>query len=149
MSQQQTENSSFRSQYTDKWITPAQRLAELMCERMAKKDGATLPWQFWNEPAWKKPFLAQLRFANQVLRAYPYQAVFAVLESRQGAKVYSLGAKWLDAEFAKEAAKLRMFELSVESDTPQDCPMEPDKPTPKQPRRPKTQSLISRLQDLE
>lgn len=85
----------FNSKYTDddKDISPAQYLAELVCERIAKKDGNALPVKFWNTDRWKNIFLQQLLAANTLLKVYHPLAVIRGLRLQK--TVYSLRAKWL------------------------------------------------------
>jgi hypothetical protein len=94
----------FKSRYTDKPITVAQHLAELMCERMAQKDKSELPYRFWNTTKWKKPFLHQLQIANSLLKLYKAEAILLVL--RKNKNVYSLNAQFLDNQYRAEDERL-------------------------------------------
>lgn len=95
-----------KSRYTDKLVEDAQLLAEIACERMAKKDGKDLPFKFWNTGRWLRDYKLQLRFANQLLKIYSFEAIRKSLDTFQGKKIYSLGAKWLDPIIAGEQEKL-------------------------------------------
>lgn len=85
---------TFQSKYAiDTDITPAQYLAEYMCERIAKKEGAQLPMRFWQLSHWKKVFLLQVLKANEWLKEYDMSVIMKGLRSPAAAKIYSLGFK--------------------------------------------------------
>lgn len=96
----------FKSVYTDKLVTEAQYLAELMCERLAKHRGLTLHKGFWYTENWRRDFLMQLRFANQLIKLYSIEAILSALRSVDGKKIYSLAAKWLDPLIKSEQDKI-------------------------------------------
>lgn len=95
-----------KSRYTDKLVGDAQLLAEIACERMSKKDGKDLPFQFWNTGRWLRDYKLQLRFAHQLLKIYSFEAIRKALDTYQGKRIYSLSAKWLDPIIAGEQEKL-------------------------------------------
>jgi hypothetical protein len=97
-------------------ITPAQRLAEIACERQANLLGKTLIPQFWNTPEWKKRFIDQVRHANELLKIYDFNAITDVFLKHP--RYYSMGTAFFkraleDSQFywdvqkrmAKESAK--------------------------------------------
>lgn len=96
-----TKNSGYKSSYSDSWITAAQYISELMCENMARKNGQVLPYKFWNEYAWKTAFKRQLLLANSLLKLYSAPAIIQAIRSKEGQKIYSLAAPWLDAIIEK------------------------------------------------
>jgi hypothetical protein len=75
-----------------------QYLAELMCERQAKKDRKDLPDRFWRLPAYERAYALQCRQAAALLKLYPLETILAVLRT-SGKNAYSLGAKWLHPLF--------------------------------------------------
>ncbi len=100
-----TRKTKLTSDFTDLGpVTPPQKLAEMMCDRQAKKAGKRLPDQFWNVPEWHDKFMLQLFRANQLLKKYPAEVIFAVLNKMHW--VYSLLAKFLLEHFDKELAML-------------------------------------------
>jgi hypothetical protein len=105
----------FNSKYTDddKEITPAQYLAELVCERIAKKDGKTLPVKFWNTDRWKKIFLQQLLAANTLLKVYHPIAIIRALRTQKTS--YSLRAKWLLDTIEKEQKNLLVEQKQLDN----------------------------------
>ena len=94
MAAKRSEKSPFRSAYGGGWIAAGQALAELMCERVAQKNGVVLKEKFWTEPAWAKAFKVQLTFANALLKKYSAEAIFRAVRT---STVYSLNVSWLEA----------------------------------------------------
>lgn len=87
-------DEKFKSKYAiDTYITPAQYLAEIMCERIARRDGKQLPFRFWQTDNWKKTFQLQAIQANKWLKDYPMAVIFAGLRRPEAQKIYSFGAK--------------------------------------------------------
>ena len=101
---ERTDNRRFASIYSPgSFVTAAQYLAEYVCGRQARAKHITLPAHFWKTmPEWEKQYLLQLRHANALLKIYEPAAVSAALRSKEGQKVLSLGAKWLDDMIKKE-----------------------------------------------
>lgn len=84
----------YKSRYgADSDITAAQYLVEFIMERIAKKEKTTLPYKFWNIPKWNKQFRMQIKYANELLAEYSEQEVFGALKTKQGQRIFSLGAK--------------------------------------------------------
>ena len=48
MAKNRSDSSKYESRQGGGWITSAQFLAEVMCERYAKKNGEELVYKFWN-----------------------------------------------------------------------------------------------------
>lgn len=93
------------SKYTDKEITPAQYLAELMCERKYRKLGVSLPKKFWSDERYRKEFLFQKRNADQLLAYRDFRDILAALQDKRGVSIHSLSAKWLDPIIEEYAVK--------------------------------------------
>lgn len=89
----------FKSRYIieDKEITAAQYLAEFICERIAEKEGKRLALKFWNNKEWNKKFRLQITHANKLLKDYDnnVRCIIRALNTFQGKKVYSLGARYI------------------------------------------------------
>lgn len=99
----------YKSKYgdSDKNISAAQYLAEVMCERQAKKNRQQLGAKFWNSVQWKKEYKKQLFLARQLLNTYSDSAIFAALNTKSGKYIYSLGFKdRLDNLIKIEQAKI-------------------------------------------
>ena len=80
-----------------KSVSPAQYIAELVCERIAKKDKKDLHYRFWLSPEWEKQYKGQIAAANKLLRKYDSKIIVSALNSTQGLKIYSLRAPHLGA----------------------------------------------------
>lgn len=116
MAQERSDNSRYESRYGGGFVTPAQYIAEIMCERAAKKDKKDLPVKFWNLPTWKRTFMTQVLAANSVLKLYSPKAIIAAL--RRAPTVYSLRAHWLDPIMQEEQAKVESYESKMEQAAP-------------------------------
>jgi hypothetical protein len=87
-------DGKFKSKYAiETYITAAQYLAEVMCERIAHSLGKQLPFRFWQTDEWKKQFQLQAIQANRWLKEYPMAVIFAGLRRPEAQKIYSFGAK--------------------------------------------------------
>lgn len=104
-----------KSRYTTTPINEAQYIAEILCERQAKRNKEDLPFQFWNLDKYKRDFLLQLRFANILIKTYSFEAICSALKTPQGLRIYSLGAKWFDPIIRTEQEKIdRKIEVREE-----------------------------------
>lgn len=89
------------SDYADKEITEAQYLAECACIRQAKKEKIKLEKKFWFSPFWKRRFILQLKFANELLKLYPFHIINLTL--RLNPWITTLGAKkFLDPKIQEQ-----------------------------------------------
>jgi hypothetical protein len=104
MAQNRSEASRYKSNYGGDYVSPAQFIAEVMCERLAKKEKTSLPMQFWNTPKWKRTFMMQILAANGILKLYSPKAILSAL--RKAYNVYSLRAGWLQPLIQEEQAKI-------------------------------------------
>jgi hypothetical protein len=111
MAENRSNSSRYESRYGGGWITPAQFLAEVMCERSAKSNNIDLPPKFWNLPTWKKEFLKQLSFANKLISKYEPALISKALRTPQGKKLFSLGANWLKDILEKESKKNKKADI--------------------------------------
>lgn len=73
-------------------MTHAQRLAEIICERVAAIDGKTLGPSFWNTKEWKSRYIRQVQSASALLKIYDYEAIYKTLINHP--KVHTLCAKF-------------------------------------------------------
>jgi hypothetical protein len=106
MARGETEKCSFRSRFSPgAWITPAQYLAENMCDRQARYRGKKLSGRFWEEDGWAKEYRLQTVFASRLLKRFPMSAIVAALRTPHGGKAVSLGARWL-AQLVEERLRL-------------------------------------------
>lgn len=140
MAKQRSDNSKYESRHGGGWITPAQFLAELMCERFAKKNGQDIPPKFWYKDPWKKEFFKQLSIANRLLEKYDPAIVSKALRSPEGKKIFSLGAPWLKKLIDYEEYKFK--EINIEK-------IEESKVLPTKQSFVVKKSTISKLKDIE
>jgi hypothetical protein len=106
MATERTESSRYQSLYGGGFVTPAQILSEVMCERMARSKGQSLPAKFWSvSEEWSKTFIWQLTQANKLLKEFHETVISRVLRSKEGSKFLSLTGKGLRPLLKKEQKK--------------------------------------------
>jgi hypothetical protein len=94
MSKQRTDLSKYKSPSTGDFCTPAQYVAEVICQRQAKHEKAgTLPYKFWNKGKWKSIYIRQIGLANKLIKEFGEDAMMKFINSREGIKTISLGAR--------------------------------------------------------
>jgi hypothetical protein len=79
--------------------TQGQLLAQIMCERLAKKNGKKLPSNIWSDPDWKKFLVFQISLANGLLKIYDYNDILEALN--RFPYVYSLNYKPMHATISQ------------------------------------------------
>jgi len=91
MSSKQTSKSRYKSRYSpDAYVTAAQYIIELVCEKKAKFDSTELPIKFWNLPAWRTFFTKNLRRVHKLLREFDEKAVINALNLKCFGNSYSI-----------------------------------------------------------
>jgi phosphate uptake regulator len=86
-------------------ITPANYIAEIMCQRKAEIDNSgSLPKKYWNLPQYKNHYKSQLTKASSLLKTYDVLAVVRAI--KKSYKIYSLRVKWFENAIRKEQAIL-------------------------------------------
>lgn len=86
----------FPSKYSNgKEVTAAQYLAEMICERVAKKNKKDLHYRFWLNKEWEKEYKGQIAAANKLLQKYDIKHIISALLTNHGQKIYSLRAPHL------------------------------------------------------
>lgn len=141
MAKQRSDDSKYESRHGGGWITPAQFLAEVMCERTAKENLEELPIKFWNKPRWKKEFFKQLNLANTILKDHDAAVVSKALKSKEGKKIFSLGAPWLKKLILLEEKSFKEISSLTESKEAVELPI---RKTFQQ-----SKSLIKRIKELD
>lgn len=113
MSEFRTDHSRHKSITTQIFCSDAQYLAEFMCVRIADKRREYLQPNFWNELCWKATYQQQVLAANNLLKAYSFEAIINTVKQRQYHWVTSLRTKQILPQIAieqgiidKEKAKL-------------------------------------------
>jgi len=138
----------YTSKYTDRKLTAAQKIAEVICEKQALKKAEPLFFRFWNSPKWEKEFKTQLFFANSLLKLYSPQAILTGLKDKRAYSVHSLGASFiLDEIFKEEQEKLdKAEEAFKKAPPPEEKKVVVEKPRPK--FNQKEKNLFSKLEGL-
>lgn len=91
MATNQTKKSKYPSKYSpSKYVTAAQYIIELVCEKKAAFDKTNLPVKFWEIPKWKNFFMRNLRQVHKLLKSYDEQAMIAALNSPKFTGCYSI-----------------------------------------------------------
>ena len=89
---------NFVSIITGKSCKPAHLIAEIMCDREAKKKRIPLPHKFWNTDEWKKKYKMQIITATALLKLYSPEIILKTLNRKDCQWQYSLReSKFLDA----------------------------------------------------
>lgn len=71
-------------------ITPAQYIAEVMCERRAKSLDTELPDRFWELPEWRKFFVYQVMIANSFVKKYGKSRTLVAIVRKVDKRLWSL-----------------------------------------------------------
>jgi hypothetical protein len=145
---EQSEATPFKSRFAPElWVSGAQYLAESMCSRKARKTtGKDLPIRFWNTAEWKREYCIQLRLAFSLLKIYSVEAIVKALRNKSCQNAYSLGAPWIDAEIAKEQARIGVQKKVFEEQKPD--PVSPAQVEPPRPTFNSKPTPLSKLRDL-
>lgn len=86
----------YPSKYSNgKDVSAAQYIAEMICERLAKKNKKDLHYRFWLSKEWEKEYKGQIAAANKLLKTYTFTEIVHALNSVYGLKIYSLRAPHL------------------------------------------------------
>lgn len=98
MAKQRTEKSKYPSRYSPQgFVTAAQYVVELCCEKKARKEKKDLPTQFWQLPEWQKFYKSQVNSANKLVKQYGELAVIAALKNPKSSWMYSLRCTGFEA----------------------------------------------------
>lgn len=107
MAKERTEKSKYPSRYSPGgFVTAAQYVVEMCCEKKAKKEKKDLPTQFWQLPEWQKFYKSQVNSANKLIKTYGELAVIAALKDKRSSWMYSLRCPGFDIICAEEKLKV-------------------------------------------
>jgi hypothetical protein len=102
MSKYRTDLSKYKSPSTGDFCTPAQYVAEIICQRQAKHEKAgTLPYKFWNKGKWKSIYIRQIGLANKLIKEFGEDAMMKFVNSKEGIRTISLGARNVKSSLQK------------------------------------------------
>lgn len=88
----------------DKKVTPAQYISELVCKNRSVNLKVELPIKFWEAQEWLQYYKVQLLNCYALLKKYDPDVLIRVIRSKN---IWSLGAKWIEKEFAIEQNKVK------------------------------------------
>ena len=143
MPKEQTETSRYPSKYSPgQFVTAAQYITELICEKKASSQKKDLPNKFWNLPEWNKFYRQQILAANSLLRLYKAKAIVAALKSKESWNIYSLRSPKLDALIEAETRNIKEVEVSIRD-------IEIDINTAPRPDVKNKKNALNRLREIE
>lgn len=145
MAKKRTAKSCFESAYGGGWISGAQRLAEIACERKAASKKESLVTHFWRQPHWATIFRSQINMANRLLAEFDLEAVMAALRTTSGQRAFSLGAPFLKTLVQFEQRKLELQKQRIETAV---IPEQGQTNEPPRPARKTGRSVRDKLQGL-
>ena len=145
MGKKRTSQSTFKSIYSDGFVTPAQYLTEALCFLIARQQGRDLSDKFWEDEEWANFFRRQVVLANELLKDYDIKAILSTLKDRRiKNKIRSLGAKFIIIPVIKEYQKKLDYQNSKVLD------VTPKADTTEKPRKPSgDRSILSILRDVD
>ncbi len=110
MGTQQTEKSSYPSIYSSgKYVSAAQYIIELVCQKKAHLEQKHIGTQFWKNKLWADFFKMQLRKCHNLLKKYDEKAIIGALKHKNARNVKSLMATWLLPIIKEEQEKLEIL----------------------------------------
>lgn len=104
MANKRSDKFPYPSKYgVSRWVSAAQFLAEIMCERRARQEKRVLPVSFWNKDEfWKSYFVQQVTAANRLMnrldpekKGTGAKALSLFLRGDRGKTCTSLSPGWL------------------------------------------------------
>ena len=145
MGTNRTSKSTFKSIYSDGFVTPAQYLTEALCFLIARGQGKDLADKFWEDEEWAKFFRKQVGLANELLKDYDIKAILSALKDRRiKNKIRSLGAKFMIVPVIKE------YQKQLNHQNSRDLEVTPKSETTEKPRKPSgSKSILSILKDVD
>lgn len=110
MGTQQTEKSPYPSLHSpNQYVSAAQYIIELVCQKKAEVEKTYLESQFWKQKLWADFFKMQLRKCYSLLKKYDERAIIAALRHKNARNVKSLMASWLLPIIKEEQHKLEIL----------------------------------------
>ena len=90
MAKERTKKSKYHSRYAESYVSAAQYITEIICERKSAMSKQDLPVRFWQLKEWQKYFRFQIKTANALLKKYHEKAVVKALLDPRGERIGSL-----------------------------------------------------------
>lgn len=96
----------------------ANQIAQLICPRLLKQKGFTsLPEKFWADKRFAREYKLELIKSRSLLKMYSPQAIINALKSKEGLRIWSLTAPWLDGIIAAEEKRLQILAEKISEAT--------------------------------
>ncbi len=115
MAKQRSEKSKFLSRYSgDTYVSTAQYVTELICERKAAQNNKELPVRFWKLDEWAAYFKSQIFTAHKLCKKYRAAAIIKALMNPKNYKTYSLRAPFLEKSIIEEHNAIIVAEQQAE-----------------------------------
>lgn len=101
-----TEKCPYKSRFSpNKYVSLSQIGAEIMCERMARKEYKELPLKFWEIKKWRNILVWQAKLCSELRKKYRDDAIFSALMDKRSKYTYSFQAPWLIKTIEEYEAK--------------------------------------------
>lgn len=150
MAKQRSDQCKYQSRYADDtWVTAAQYITELVCEKKAQNERKELPQKFWNLPEWKKFFAMQVLAANELLKIYPAKAVILALNDGRTKKMFSLRFPALDAVIEEYKKKIEREERELAGVDKMEVSDTATTTKPRTPFKKSKKSILSKLENVD
>ena len=138
-----TSKKRYPSRYSPhKEVTPAQYIAELICEKRARFLDKELPLKFWELDEWKKFYKYQITLAYTLLQKYTDSIIVAALMDSRTYKTYSLRNPLVTTLCEEYQQKVKLVEPLADYDFVK-------KATFKSSNKTNSSSPLSKLKELE
>lgn len=109
---QRTDQSPYPSKYSpDNWVTAAQYIIEILCEKLARTKHKDLPVCFWRLPEWANFYKSQLRVTHALLKKFSEKAIITTIKEKN---IWSLRPKWVQDAIVKKQKELDLAKVKVE-----------------------------------
>jgi len=138
-------NKKYPSKYSNnKFVSAAQYITEIICEKKAIKDKEDLHYRFWINKKWSSFYRNQIATANELVKKYDDQAIILALNSKECKNIYSLRAPFLKVALEKQQKILEEKNKTlknVEFERKDNIKFRENKTT--------KQNILSRLKDID
>ncbi len=133
----------YRSKYSleENYVTAAQYITELICEKKALYENRILSYHFWKTKEWKEFFKQQIPTANKLLEKYSAKAIIMAIRDKRSYNTYSLRSPQLIKIIEEKQKEIDSKPVTQVFDYNETDPKKPTKPSGKQ-------SLLDKLRSI-
>ena len=104
MSKVHTDECRYPSRYSPGgFVTEAQYIVELVCEKRARSLNRDLPMLFWKLDEWRKYFVSQTRGVHKLLSKYCGKSIINCVKRNN---IYTLYPAWVEKVIKKEHGEI-------------------------------------------